>query len=74
MSEIAASYGKTFSAALRVRVLGASEENTARIFNTELNLPISIAEFNERFESLSTPYLMDAPLLDGKYQLTAFAN
>lgn len=63
--DIAASYGKPYPWDVRVRLLGTTENATSKIAVTELNLPISVAEFRSQFSSTARKRLCDVSMMKG---------
>lgn len=65
IGDIAASYGKPYPWDVRVRILGTTETATAKIAVTELNLPITVAEFRSIFSSTAREHLSDVSMMKG---------
>ncbi|XP_037922907.1 probable pseudouridine-5'-phosphatase isoform X2 [Hermetia illucens] len=67
--QIAAIYGKPYPYDVRMRIMGTTEQLTAKIAVTELNLPISVEQFLDKFTELSLVNLGKADLHPGAARL-----
>jgi len=74
IGDIAASYGKPYPWDVRVRLLGTTENATAKIAVTELNLPITVAEFRSVFSSTARVHLSDVSMMKGAERLLRHLN
>lgn len=62
-------FGKPYPTETRMRILGTTEQMTAQIAITDMNLPISVKEFREIFSGLLLERLGDLVLLRGAERL-----
>lgn len=67
--QIAAIYGKPYPYDVRMRIMGTTEQLTAKIAVTELNLPISVEQFLDKFTELSLVNLGKADLHPGTFHM-----
>lgn len=65
ITEIAESFGKKYTKDIRLKVLGTTEQLTAKIVVQECGLPITVDEFLKRFRDMQNIYLADAKLMTG---------
>ncbi len=62
---IAAEFGKVFDYALKARIMGRSEEESAKILLTALAIPLTVEEYLARRERLLRPLFANAPAIPG---------
>lgn len=67
--DIAKMFGKPYPREVRMRILGVTEQMTARIAISELGLPITGQEFHEMFSALSRKRFHELKLMDGAEHL-----
>lgn len=65
VGDIARSFGIPYRYDVRMRILGTTEQMTAKLAVNELRLPISVEEFTVRFGDLGRQRLGNADLLKG---------
>lgn len=65
VGDIARSFNIPYRYDVRMRILGTTEQMTAKLAVNELRLPISVDEFKVRFAELGRQRLGNAPLLQG---------
>lgn len=68
-SSIIKSFGKEYLPAIRLKVMGTSEEATCETIITELSIPLSVEEFRKRLNTEARDRFANAPLLDGAARL-----
>lgn len=69
LNEIAQQYGKEYTPDVQAKILGTPEQDTAKIFLRELDIPLSIDEFLEKYhkrmeEELKHPQYMPGIILN----------
>ncbi|CAG9769325.1 unnamed protein product [Ceutorhynchus assimilis] len=69
LQSIAQQYGKDYSHELLLKILGTTEEDTARIFIKELNIPLTLEEFLKIFSKKTEEELQHPPLMPGAEKL-----
>lgn len=62
-------YGKPYPKQTRMRILGTTEQMTAEIAITDMNLPITVAEFRKIFNRLLYERFTDLSLMRGAERL-----
>lgn len=62
-------YGKPYPKETRMRILGTTEQTTAKIAINDLNLPITVTEFRQIFSTLLKQRLADLSLMPGAERL-----
>jgi len=67
--DIAKMYGKPYPKEVRMRILGTTEQLTAKIAVTELQLPITVTKFRELFSAYLRRRLADLSLMRGAERL-----
>nr|CAD7456573.1 unnamed protein product [Timema tahoe] len=67
--EIAANYGKVFSWDLKLKIMGTTEMDSARLMVQELDLPISAEEFTEAVRKIHHSFLSKCSLMPGAERL-----
>lgn len=65
MRDIAKAHNKPYPYDVRMRILGTTEQMTAKIAVNELHLPITVDEFKLRFSDLGRKRLANVPLFKG---------
>lgn len=62
-------YGKPYPKETRMRILGTTEQGTAKIAINDLNLPLTVTEFRQIFSELLRQRLGDLQLMRGAERL-----
>jgi len=69
MSDIAAAHGKVFSFDMKIRAMGKKEEETAKMFLDELQVPLTVEEYLHQVDHMSEILFPDVDLLPGAEKL-----
>lgn len=65
IKDIAESYGKVYTPAVRSKILGTQEVDTCKIAVREMQLPISWEQFQQEFTAKTRMMLQNCPLMKG---------
>ncbi|KAF7273237.1 pseudouridine-5'-phosphatase-like [Rhynchophorus ferrugineus] len=69
LNEIAQQYGKEYTPDVQLKILGTPEQDTAKIFIRELNIPLSINEFLEKYHKRMEEELKNPQYMPGAVRL-----
>jgi len=69
ISEIAGRYGKEYTHDVKMKLLGTTEQDTARLAISEMNLPITIQEFRNQYSILCRTAFTNSPFMRGAVRL-----
>lgn len=72
--EIAKSYNKPYPWEVRMRILGTTERMTAEIAVRDLELPITVDEFMNRFSEIGRKRLAHVQFLEGQLKFYLFTR
>lgn len=72
--EICRSFGKDYPADVRLKVMGTTEQNTAKVCINELSLPFTVPEFLAKMDELVREKILSLQLMKGAERLILHLN